>query len=273
MCASCLTPPSTAIVSGGWQQGYVGVHVRHALDHAKGPTARRSRLMAPSAESRSLGWSRREILTKADEFSHGFVGQYSAVATTPAFRAELVEVAISNLRGFSNARLSIREGLVLLVGPNNSGKTSVLRILDWIINVADEAVLTGGRTLTDHEFALLVPARRTGGTARRITLKIHIPDGRRRRRFHPIGEYVQLRVGVNAEGMVRLNIGEPHRNEQPDDGTALRPSPGASCVHGIWACPSVARRGIRELYGRPSRRRYSKVGGASHPCASCGGTG
>lgn len=143
------------------------------------------------------------------------------MADAPEFRAELVEIAISNLRGFTNARLSLREGLVLLVGPNNSGKTSVLRILDWIINVADEETLTGRRKLSAQEFTLLVPARRTGGTARRITLTIHIPDGRRRRRFKPAGEYARLRIGVNAEGVVRVNVGEPRRNEPPDDGTAL----------------------------------------------------
>jgi len=98
------------------------------------------------------------------------------VADSGDFSVELMAVGITNLRGFSQTRLSLREGLVLLVGPNNSGKTSLLRILDWVINRADEAVLRGNRLLSDDEISLLVPARRTGGSARRITLDVHIPD-------------------------------------------------------------------------------------------------
>ena len=47
-----------------------------------------------------------------------------------------------------------------LVGPNNAGKTSLLRILDWSINHADVALLTDGRGLSDQE-ALLCSQQRT----------------------------------------------------------------------------------------------------------------
>ena len=134
---------------------------------------------------------------------------------------ELVAIEISNLRGFKSARLSLREGLSLLVGPNNSGKTSVLRILDWVLNRAREETLLGTLPLDREEFSLLVPARRTGGTARRITLHVDIADGRRRRRFQATGRVARLRIGVNAEGYVRLNLGPPKRNEAPDNGVAL----------------------------------------------------
>lgn len=134
---------------------------------------------------------------------------------------ELVAVKISNLRGFNQTRLSLREGLVLLVGPNNSGKTSILRILDWVLNGAEETVFDGKQVISPDEYELLVPARRTAGRARRITLDVHIPDGRRARSFRARNNIAQLRIGVNADGQVRLNVGEPHRNEQTDLGPAL----------------------------------------------------
>ena len=67
------------------------------------------------------------------------------MADDPGLQVELLAIEVSNLRGFSEARLALREGLVLLVGPNNTGKTSILRLLDWVLNRADESVLLGHR--------------------------------------------------------------------------------------------------------------------------------
>jgi hypothetical protein len=134
---------------------------------------------------------------------------------------DLVAISVSNLRGFRDARLRMREGLTLLVGPNNAGKTSVLRILDWVLNLADESVLTGDRDLSGEEFALLVPARKTGQRARRISLDVWIPDGRHARRFHAAEGRTVIRIGVSAAGQARLNIGPPRRGEETDRGPAL----------------------------------------------------
>lgn len=136
-------------------------------------------------------------------------------------KVDLVGIRINNMRGFDNARLSLDRDLTLLVGPNNSGKTSVLRILDWLINEADEALLLGSRPLTADELTLLRPARDTRNAARRITLRVHIADGRRWRRFQCDSSGIaDLRIGYAGAGL-RLNLGAPRRNETADSGRAL----------------------------------------------------
>jgi energy-coupling factor transporter ATP-binding protein EcfA2 len=137
------------------------------------------------------------------------------------FEVELCAIEITNLRGFRDARLTLHEGLALLVGPNNSGKTSILRILDWVVNRANEAVLTGAQQLSAAEYDLLVPARNTRGGARRITLDVRITDGRRARRFFAHENVARLRIGVSAGGDVRLNVGAPKRREAAETGAAL----------------------------------------------------
>jgi hypothetical protein len=136
-------------------------------------------------------------------------------------RVELVGIEVSNLRNFRSTRLSVREGLMLLVGPNNSGKTSLLRLMNWVLNVATEEQLIGDASLSDDDLALLMPARRTGNLARRLTLFVHVLDGRRARRFQAEDGVARLRVGVSAEGKLRLNIGAPVRGESSDSKSAL----------------------------------------------------
>src|SRR5690348_3999735 len=98
-------------------------------------------------------------------------------------QVELTAIEVANLRGFKTATLPIRPGLTLLVGPNNSGKTSILRLLDWALNHAAEATMLGEVPLTEEELRLLLPARETRNAARRLVLYVRVLDGRRRRRF------------------------------------------------------------------------------------------
>ena len=86
------------------------------------------------------------------------------------------------MRGFDHASLDLSPDLVVLVGPNNAGKTSVLRLLDWIFNAPAEA-FAGDRRLDEATLAMLRPARNTRNKARRLTLRIHVDDGRRHHRF------------------------------------------------------------------------------------------
>jgi hypothetical protein len=134
---------------------------------------------------------------------------------------ELRFIQIENLRGFRDATLPLGDGLTLLVGANNSGKTSVLRILHWILNEADEATLMGEAELNEDALRLLLPARETRNAARRLTLGIRVLDGRRRSRFHCIGDVAHLRVGMKLPGNVRLNVGPPRRSETADRDNAL----------------------------------------------------
>lgn len=132
---------------------------------------------------------------------------------------ELVGIAIENLRGFRSARLSLRRPLTLLVGPNNSGKTSLLRLLHWALNDLDDGLLEGRRQLSTREQSLLVPARETRGAARRLTLLIQILDGRRARRFEADRGVVRLRLKVIGDRVFaatsRPRRSEPQRSEQP----------------------------------------------------------
>lgn len=129
----------------------------------------------------------------------------------PKFGIE--SVSATNLRGFTDTTLELCGGFTLLVGRNNAGKTSILRLVDWLMNVADEETLKGRRRLTEDKRRLLLPARATRNAARRLTLGIRVEDGRTRRRYPSDGEIVQLRVGVSAAGEVRLNVGPPRLKE------------------------------------------------------------
>jgi hypothetical protein len=121
-------------------------------------------------------------------------------------------VEIENLRGFRRARLDLSRDLILLVGPNNSGKTSIFRLLDWILNGADEDVLTGVHDLSAIEQQLLIPARNTRGGARRITMRVEIRDGRRHARFFVRDGFARLRFRVRNDRMF-INVRPPTRSE------------------------------------------------------------
>ena len=56
----------------------------------------------------------------------------------PIRRPFLVGFEVENLRGFRRAALDLSNDLTVLVGPNNSGKTSIFRLLDWLLNGASE---------------------------------------------------------------------------------------------------------------------------------------
>jgi hypothetical protein len=134
---------------------------------------------------------------------------------------ELRSVQLSNLRGFRDATLPVSDGLTLLVGANNSGKTSILRILNWILNEAGESTLMSETQLTEDELRLLLPARETRNAARRLVLGIRVLDGRRRSRFQCVGDTAHLRVSFTLPGNARLNIGPPRRGETADRDDAL----------------------------------------------------
>lgn len=121
-----------------------------------------------------------------------------------------------NLRGFEATNLTLGDGMTFLVGPNNAGKTSILRLIDWFLNQVRVETVAGTLNLTDAEAAWLLPARSTRNQARRLTLGVEIADGRSRRRFPSTNDIVDLRMTVWATGEVRLNVGQPRRGEDTD---------------------------------------------------------
>jgi hypothetical protein len=124
----------------------------------------------------------------------------------------LAGVEVENLRGFRRTGLDLTRDVTILVGPNNSGKTSLLRLTDWALNSADPELLAGERDLSPEEEALLIPARDTRGGARRLTLRVRISDGRRHQRFFADAGVSRLRFRVRGQ-RIYLNIRPPTRSE------------------------------------------------------------
>ena len=119
---------------------------------------------------------------------------------------------MERLRGFSNVMLSLERAHLFLVGPNNSGKSSLLRMIDWAMNRADDALLAGDRLMSREELELLLPATDTHGRARRITLYVSIHDGRRHKRFLATNGTAAVRLKVTQE-RVSAHLGVPKRGE------------------------------------------------------------
>ena len=128
---------------------------------------------------------------------------------------QLQSVRLENIGGFTTTDFNL-ENDALLIGENNSGKTSLLRSINWVLNDLDEQLLTGRRELTRVEKQLLLPARATRNRARRIFLRVHISDGRSARKFgaDKAGRAevrIQFRQGNNY-----ARLGVPERGEAPE---------------------------------------------------------
>lgn len=132
----------------------------------------------------------------------------------------LVGLGVENVRGFTNAYLPLASDLIVLVGPNNSGKSSLLRMLQWIFTV-DDLALRGERPLSEDEQGLLFPARSTGNRARRLVLYVWISD-RRYRRFRSDQDGIATLRFRLRRNRIFLNIGEAQRGERDrHDASAL----------------------------------------------------
>ncbi|MGP5053127.1 ATP-dependent nuclease, partial [Brachybacterium alimentarium] len=127
---------------------------------------------------------------------------------------ELVAVRLENIGGFRTAEIDTSDNK-LLIGENNSGKTSILRILNWVLNQADHELLSGGRELSQDEQTLLVPARATRNKARRIVLSVRIRDGRIARRYNGKDKIAHLRIQFRAKSTY-ARIQNPERGESLD---------------------------------------------------------
>lgn len=134
---------------------------------------------------------------------------------------KLTSIRLENVGGFTTAELPLRNKNVL-VGENNSGKTSLLRVLEWCLQVADERLLRSQRGLADWEAELLTPARPTRNAARRLFLRVRIEDGRVARRFCDSGSGIaNLRIQFR-KGAAYAKLATPTRGEAAEsEGRAL----------------------------------------------------
>ncbi len=130
--------------------------------------------------------------------------------TTPKLSIE--HVRIQNLRGFRDTRLDVSRDVHFLVGPNNSGKTSLLRLLDVLLtwDLASEF-----RVASDCLLEALLPARDTRNAARRITLWIRVADKRRHRSLSCKRGLAELRFTLRlSDRDLRANLGRARKGEK-----------------------------------------------------------
>lgn len=127
----------------------------------------------------------------------------------------LVSIEIENLRGFDKIYLPLDQSRILLVGKNNSGKTSVIKILDWIFNKLDLDAIEKEESSPENEQILLMPSKSGKKRARRVRLGISIDDARRHRRFQCDNGIAILRLTIRQTPKPQIipKLGNPRRNE------------------------------------------------------------
>ncbi len=125
------------------------------------------------------------------------------------------EARVENLRGYTSCGFSLARAKTILVGQNNSGKTSILKLVNWLLNEAPLDLLNGQDSPSPDLFEFLLPARRTRNRARRLTLLIQVPDGRSHRRFRCNKGVAELRLNVRQtpSRSVYVALGAPSRGE------------------------------------------------------------
>jgi ABC-type transport system involved in cytochrome c biogenesis ATPase subunit len=126
---------------------------------------------------------------------------------------QLTSIRLENVGGFTTTEFDMSRNR-LLIGENNSGKTSLLRTIDWLFNTLDAHLLEGRRDLTTMESNLLLPARDTRNRARRIFVRVAIPDGRSARKFGAIDGFAEIRIQFRS-GYQYARLGAPTRGEDP----------------------------------------------------------
>lgn len=141
----------------------------------------------------------------------------STVATQAAGepRLSICGMQVQNLRGFVATSINLASPVLFLVGPNNSGKTSLLRLLGVVFGWDLDREFAG--TVSDELLRVLLPARETRNAARRLTLAVRVEDGRRHRALGCKDGVVDLRLSLTVnDRKLRANLGKPRRNEAHD---------------------------------------------------------
>jgi len=126
----------------------------------------------------------------------------------------IAAVEIENLRGYTKAHLDLDRRTTVLVGNNNSGKTSVLRMLDWLLNEADVSLLRGTGAPSEEVLSFLLPARESHKRARRLSVYVRVVDGRKHKSYECVSDIARLRLQVREDpARLTLSIGKPRRKE------------------------------------------------------------
>lgn len=105
-------------------------------------------------------------------------------------------ILFENIRGFDKCSIDLSKEKLVLIGRNNSGKSSLLLLLDMLINKIDVEALKRKENASKLIWETLQPARKTGSKPRRISLNLKLT------RESEIKYY-----GANRKGLVRLRVG------------------------------------------------------------------
>lgn len=129
---------------------------------------------------------------------------------------EIVGVTAENLRGYTATALPLDRPTTVVVGRNNAGKTSVLRLLSWLLNDVDPASLSAAWELPPATADFLLPARHTRHKARRLALHIAVRDARPHGRFSCRDGIATLRLNVRLtpSPVAFLRLGDASRGER-----------------------------------------------------------
>lgn len=127
----------------------------------------------------------------------------------------LYSIKAENLRGYQTTELIINK-LSILVGENNEGKSSILKMLEKFLAIPD-IFWTGDAVVSEEDYEFWYPANNAKHQARRFTVVVKIEDGRTSRQFGTEkNANIQLRFAISSNGSCRLNIGKPQKNEKHD---------------------------------------------------------
>ena len=125
-------------------------------------------------------------------------------------------IEIENLRGYSKTSLRLRP-LTILVGENNQGKSSLLKMFEWVMRSRHE-FWASDRELSDLDFDFWHPANNTKHKARRFSMILRFGDGRAARPYGlRRGDTILWRLAIGmSDRTCRLNVGPPKRSETHD---------------------------------------------------------
>ena len=135
---------------------------------------------------------------------------------------ELLGAVVENIRGFSNTFIPLDKSLSILVGANNAGKTSIFKVLQWVFSIDPDDLQHGySGYLSDDDMNTLRPARNVRNKASRISLRIRVIDGRKRRKFGSDESGVStLRINFKlSNNRFYISASKPSRGETPQHTT------------------------------------------------------
>ncbi|MBA7647382.1 hypothetical protein ES703_55154 [subsurface metagenome] len=137
-----------------------------------------------------------------------------------AFR--ILKFQFENIRNFARLSIEMKNPLIF-VGPNDQGKSSILKILNFVFNEIPDDAIECRSIISDDLYKQLNPQRDIGHQSRKIIFDIEIKDGRTRKKFggHLNEKCARLIITLSPQKTLRLNIIKPKRGHSEDKAIEL----------------------------------------------------